>query len=440
MRSAISRKFLKNAAATERELLQATILELQASNSGDADADRRSQAEAWSRIAKLAAGKSETALDALILLARRALSSVPIANDPTIMKTTELVQAIETHPLAKTPQKLVALDLRIQENPTEKDSCIARAIADGKDADSTALTALAAWLNGFGEFQRELDTIPLEKALQSRDLFLQHLDALGALARWEEIKRLLEAERFPLDPVIQRMYLARCNAQLGQKAGAENNWQRALEAAGNDVQKLLTLANYAEKNGALDIAGAAYDSAAMAAPKLRGAQQGRLRVAQATLETKKIHAVLADMLGLWPNDTAIQNDEAYTRLLLLPSDPSTINPPQADQLSTSSEASTSSELIAMEKIGENLVQRKPTSLPHRTLLALARLKQHRPIAALEAYANIQAAPNALSPSALAVHAAVLAQNGHADDAKTEAKQIKTASLLPEEKMLIQNLL
>jgi len=34
----------------------------------------------------------------------------------------------------------------------------------------------------------------------------------------------------PLDPVVQLMYLARCNAQLGEKTAAENNcsarWNR----------------------------------------------------------------------------------------------------------------------------------------------------------------------------------------------------------------------
>ena len=39
--------------------------------------------------------------------------------------------------------------------------------------------------------------------------------ALGPLGRWDEIKHLLEAERFPLDVVIQQMYLARCAAKLG---------------------------------------------------------------------------------------------------------------------------------------------------------------------------------------------------------------------------------
>jgi len=448
----------QNKAATEREILQASLLELQASGVSNPEARSEAQRDAWARIAKLAEGKSETALDALILLARRAFATPspggtsavspsaadatadvapspgetpapPAATEPPPIPVPQLIAAIEQHPLAKAPQKLVALDLRMHENPAEKDACIARAIADWKSADTPSLVALAGWLNGHGEFERQLETIPLEKSLEDRDLFLQHLDALGALGRWDEIKRLLEAERFPIDAVIQRMYLARCNAQLGQKAAAENNWQRALEAAGNDLQKLATLGNYAEKNGALSVAAAAYDSAATTAPRLRAVQAGRLRVAQALRDTKKMHAVLAEMLGLWPNDTAIQNDEAYTRLLLLLDSQASQRSEVGDQKSA---MTPDEELAAIEKLAEKLVTREPTSLPHRTLLALSRLKQHRPFAALDAYTNIQVAPNALSPSALAVHAAVLFGNGNRDDALKEIAQVPLDRLLPEE--------
>ena len=424
-------KIFSDQKATERETLQAALLELQAANLSEPESREQHQSDAWSRISKLAQGKSDAALDALMLLARQALSAppggtgaVPSASvlsqknpDDTavVPPDSELARAIENHPLAKAPQKLAALDLQMRAEPSQKEAIIQRAIGQWKDGDMPSLATLATWLNGHGEFERELDTVPREKAVQSRDLFLQHLDALGALGRWSEIKQLLEVEGFPLEPTVQKMYLARCAAQLGEKTLAENNWKRALEAAAGDAQKLLQLGEFAEKNGELEIAEAAYNATAAQTPKLRVAQQGRLRIAQGKRDTKKIHAVLAEMLKLWPNDTAIQNDEAYTRLLLLPND-----------------APNNDELITIEHLAEKLVQREPSSLPHRTLLALARLKQHRPVAALDAYANVQAIPNAISPSALAVHAAVLSANDRRDDARAEIQQAPLDKLLPEE--------
>jgi hypothetical protein len=42
----------------------------------------------------------------------------------------------------------------------------------------------------------------------------------------------------------------------------------------------------------------------------------------------------------------------------------------------------------------------------------------------------------ITPSALAVHVAVLAANGNAEKAKTEARQLKIGKLLPEERALV----
>ena len=91
-------------------------------------------------------------------------------------------------------------------------------------------------------------------------------------------------------------------------------------------------------------------------------------------------------------------------------------------------------------LAEKLVQREPASLPHRTLLALALLRQGRAADAFALYENLNVPGNTLTPSALAVHAAVLAATDHRDDARTEAGQIPADKLLPEERALIQDLL
>ncbi len=413
-----------DARASNREKLQAALLQLAMSSGNDAW-----RGDSWSRLKKIAQENDAAGLDALTVLAQIALTSEKIpANFP--MTAPELSDALEKHPLARAPQKLLATDLKIREHPGKRDALIAEAIARWKEAGPDEL---AAWLNGKGEFQRELDAIPLERALQARDLFLQHVDALGGLGRWSEIKQLLDRDTFPLDPVVQKMYLARCAAQLGEKAAAENNWQRALEAARGDPAKLLTLAGYAEKNSAGAIAAAAYEEAVAESPKLRAAHQGRLRIAQAGGDTKKIHAVLADILALWPNDPAIQNDEGYTRLLLMASQQSQRS---EDGGQRSEPITDNKELIAIEQLAAKLLQREPSSLPHRTLLALARLERGKFSDALEAYAGIQADRSALTPSALAVHAAVLSANGHADEAATEIREIDLTRLLPEEAALI----
>src|SRR5438552_6971034 len=236
------------------------------------------------------------------------------------------------------------------------------------------------------------------------------------------------------------MYLARCSAQLDEKAASENNWQRALDAAAGEPGKLIALGDYAEKNGIVDVAQSAFDNAANQSPKLRVAQQGRLRLAQRSGNTAKIHAILAEMLKIWPNDAALQNDEGYTRLLLSGSNAADNRGQKTEDSGQRSAVSADNqELITLSALAEKLVERNPRSLPHRTFLALARLKQNRAADALAVYDNITVARGALTPSALAVHAAVLAANGKTDDAKSEAEQIKPEQLVPEERALVEQL-
>jgi hypothetical protein len=411
-------KIVADSRATESEQFRATLLQLSLAANSPSE-----RANALTRLGKLAEGKTATSLDALVVVAQNTLSAPADSNDSTRNEAARLASALENHPLAKAKHKLLAFDLRIHADPRQREQLIARAIADWKDSDPDDRLDLARWLNSKGEYQRAIDSIPLEKAMQSRDLFLQHLDALGGLGRWKELEQQLRGGKFPLEPFLEAMYLARCNNQLGEQTASENNWQRALEAAQGDARKLITLAQYAEQNKEAEIAEVAYNNAAAITPRLRLAWDGRLRLAQASRDTKKIHAVLANMLALWPDDLAIQNDEAYSRLLLCP--------PAAPE--------TKSQAATIEKLAEKLIQREPQSLPHRTLLALALLRQERAEDALRVYSQIQVKQDEVSGSALAVHAAILAATANPENAKTEAAQLKRDQLLPEEQALIQSL-
>jgi tetratricopeptide (TPR) repeat protein len=439
------RQIFASNAASDRDRFQATVILDRILRTKEA----KDQSEALERFAGLARGKDSVALDALVVLGQHVLGSKGPWPDSTGMSVDDIIQALETHPLAKAQHKLLAIDLKIREHPDQRDALIEDAIAQWKGADNAALLALAGWLNSRGEYQRELDTIPRQRATQMRELFFQHVDALGALSRWDEIRRLIESEQFPLDPVVEHMYLARCFAQLGQTNGAENNWSRALEAAAGDLGKLMTLADYAEKNGAYDVAGAAYDAAVAVAPKSRPAQQGRLRVAYANRDTKKIYAVLTELLKLWPGDPAIQNDEAYIRLLLLPSldnsqlSPSPLPAREASRPEGSAERAggpAAAELAAIESLAEKLVEHEPVSFPHRTVLALARLKQNRPADALAVYSGINVPKAAVTTSSVAVHAAVLAANAHKQEAQTEFATLPPDRLLPEERTLVEKMM
>src|SRR5438132_6674097 len=310
----LAEKVLASTKANRREQLQANVaLDNIARNAGPTSSI--DIAKVKERIVALSKGDDDVSLDALTFLAARAAATLTESKSP--IPIDELIESIDRHPLAKAPHELLATDLEIAQHRDQRDEIVRRTIEHWKGGNNESLTALAAWLYRNGEQQRLVEAISLDRALQTRELFLQYVDALAALGRWDEIRRIIEAERFPLGRVIEHMYLARCFQQQGQENGAENNWQRALEDAAGDLSKLLTLGEYAEKNGAERIAITAFEAAAAANPKSRQAQQGRLRIAYSARDTKRVHALLAEMLKIWPNDTAIQNDEAYIHLLLI---------------------------------------------------------------------------------------------------------------------------
>ena len=166
-----------------------------------------------------------------------------------------------------------------------------------------------------------------------------------------------------------------------------------------------------------------YDAVA-ASPKARIAQGAGFRIAYAERDTRKIHTVLSELLQLWPNDTAVQNDEAYARLLLMPDDPA-------------SAARNARELRDIEALAAKLVEKEPTSLPHRTA---SRPCPASPEKAGRSAGGLQGRQRSQDIAEYglggAVHAAVLAATGHPDDARAEAAQLPADKMLPEEKKLL----
>lgn len=354
----------------------------------------------------------------------------PLAPAGRTMSLTEVANALENHPDARPYHKLLALEVRARQDPILTDQYVADAVErfgnparlaqiyDGSAqfADET-LVALAAWLNKIGRPAKTLEVLPQARASQRQDLFLQYLNAVAALQRWNEIEGLLSSERFPIEPVLQHMYLAVAQTHLGSATAATNEWQRALQAA-NTIEKLLALAGYAEQNSANDIADAAYSEAIKIAPKDRAAYTGRLRLALAAGRTAQAQGIASEIAQLWPDDVAARNQDAYLRLLLGASDGA---------------AETA------EREAEVLVRKEPRNWLARATLGLARLRLGRNKDALAAIREPRVT-GVEPPGPLAVRAAILVANGYEEGARNDARILGAKPLLPEERALIAPLL
>ena len=410
--------------------------------------------EAWESIVKLARDPGNlSSLDALIFLAREqtqkptpstggrdslsldsspqpaaatqsgdtlslklAATPQPAASAPA-MSEIELAEALEKHPDARPYHKLLALEVRARHDPALTDQYVADAVERFGSGDDETIAALSAWLNSVGRPEKTLQVLPVDRALQRQDLFLRHIDALAALQRWNDIKALLSSERFPLEPVLQHIYLAVARTRLGEATAATNEWQRALQSA-NTFEKLLALASYAEQNHANDIADPAYSEAIRLSPKNRDAYAGRLRVALASDHTAEAQAIAAQIVKLWPTDAAARNQNNYLRLLL----------------GASGEAAE-----AAEREAQILVAQEPFNWSARATLGLARLRLGKSEEALAAIQEPRVT-GVEPPGALAVRAAILASNGYEDGARNDARLVSANLLLPEERALIAPLL
>ncbi len=410
--AALAKRLLDDGQTPSRERLDAATVLLSVTGGSPED-----QTPAWRTVTAVARDDhSPESLAALILLAEQRAS--PTASQPAVdvvPPLADLIAAIETHPLAKTQHHLLVDDLRLAREPGKRAELIQAAVDRfGGAKDETDLAALAAWLYGKGEYDKVLAVLPLARTTGDRTLYLQHLDALAALGRWTEIRGLVQAQKFPLDAMTSQMFLARCAAQLGESEVRDGRWQAALDAAGRDPGKLLTVGQYAAKNGAVDTAAVAFRAAVRAAPDARPAYDELVRVLETTGNTAEMRETVNAMAARWPHDAAVRNDLAYL------------------------DALRNENVPAARDTARDLRRADPASLAHRVTLALTELRLHNALAAMDAFSGLDLAKSGgLQPRQGAVYAAVLWETSYGKEAHAVVKNLPLDRLLPEERGLIR---
>lgn len=327
----------------------------------------------------------------------------------------ELASLLDKHPLRRTADRLLALALRLREQPARRAQVLDAATDAFAHSDPADRRDFGAWLNQQGEFSRTLAVLPLAEARQRMDLFIVHLDALASLGRWTEIEALLKDRTAPLPPVYREAFQARCALQLKDPGLAAACWRRALAAAENNLPDLWWLADYAGKNGEVGAARKAYRAWMDRVRDPRPGYQALTRLIEQTGTTAELRDLLGETLQRWPDDPALRNDHAYLSLLL------------------------GEELARCRRTAEELVAQNPDSLPHRTTLALARYRLKDFPGALQVYAGQDYDWQAALPGNRAVYAAVLAANHATAEARRLARGLPAAALRPEEAALVQPL-
>ena len=378
---------------------------------------------ATTQIVQLARKNTDpVALDALTLLAISSLRAPTAAASPgwpVNMNPEEIADDLDANSHAAPSHHLLALKLRAQATPNRAADCLAEAFHRyGNSSDDALLATLADWLTQAGQFETVLQMLPPQRARQSSALTQRFVDALAALGRWQETREVLEDPHQPLDPVSAKMYLAVVRQHFGESAGAQREWDEALEAAGKDVGRLLTLGHFAARNAALTTADAAFAAAIGVAPGLRPPYVARYQLALGRGQTALAQSMVAEVVRRWPGDLTASDEGLYLRLLLHPG---------------------RAEVESIERAAAARVIQAPGNWQVRTNLAVARLQVEQPEAALTALTGdplAKSLPTSAPVRAQVVFVAASAANGQRDAARAEAKRLGSLPMLPEERALL----
>jgi tetratricopeptide (TPR) repeat protein len=340
-----------------------------------------------------------------------AIQLLATAPDLTPPEIRELLAGLEKIPTSDAA-KLLKIDLETRLVPEAKNQLIANAAAEAKTSPEKLLN-LCRWLSQKREFETVKKLIPLEKALESKDLFTVYVDAMASLGQWPDLETIFSKKNLPIEPVLAELYRARIDTELKKEARAKFHWEQALLLAGQNNASLAYIGEYAERIGAWPQAAKAYEALASDPSQTRAAYQGLIRIAEKTGNTAGLRDLMKTLLDLYPKDPAPQNDLAYLNLLL------------------------KNDMPAARHTAEVLFKEHPQTLAYRTTLALANLRNNNPAEAKKAYEGTTFDWTQALPGWQAVYASVLGASGEADQARKLAQTIDKSRLKPEERALIQ---
>jgi hypothetical protein len=135
--------------------------------------------------------KNSTAgISALRLMGTQAL----LQRDGNSLKTDKVADKLVAHPLHTPDDLLLALDLRILENPAAKPALLTQTATERANAHPDDALAFARWLNRRLYYKEAVDFIGRDRALSQSDRLLLYLDALAGQERWNDIFSMLDAD------------------------------------------------------------------------------------------------------------------------------------------------------------------------------------------------------------------------------------------------------
>lgn len=324
-----------------------------------------------------------------------------------------IAQSLSQLPTRSPAEEVLLAETLVRLDPSTVRQTLSNLIAGVPHDDTPTLTLVVEALARLGRHEDVLRLTDKERGFLNRSLFKARLDALTSLNLHAEAYQHLLTPGAPMPAFDLALAKTQAAIQARDPDRRDQHFTELLKACDNQPERIRAIAEFAEKEGALDSASMLWKSL--------GALPGQTTLAQRSLQR------VADRRG----DTWTARDHARNALR---SDPSLASVPLEIAYY---------DLLLGENLDAALAQaqasteQQPRDFFARAALALAHLRLGQPEKARAAIDRFLLDTPQPRSDALAVLAATCGQNGFVVRAHEIASRIPLERLRPEERELIR---
>jgi len=354
--------------------------------------------------------KSAAGISALRLLGAQSLAQ----RGAEFLKADKVADKLLAHAMHTPDDALLALDLRILENPSARPALLAQAMSERSAGPPDDALAFARWLNRRIHYKESVDFIGRERAASNPDWLLLYLDALAGLERWNDIFTMLDADTIiGLSDNIRLLFLARAAEKSGDSERAGESWREMqLGLAYEKPEVVSFIAAYALRIGEREQAIKAYTALSQRKETALEGFLGLIRCWPPNTPAAELLPLYQKFTDSFPTLAEARSDQTYLKLL------------------------TGEKPATTAAIAKEFYDNTPQSLATLSIAALGMLKSGN-AAEADALYNGKTISWLSAPAAWrTVRAAVLYGIGKRNEADELASTINKSLLRPEERALL----
>jgi hypothetical protein len=353
---------------------------------------------------------SATGIAALRLLAAQTLAK----RATEFLRADEVADKLLAHPMHTPDDALLALDLRLMENPSSKPALLAQTMSERASRPPDEALAFARWLNRKLYYKESADFIGRERAASNPDWLLLYLDALAGLERWNDIFTMLDADTIiGLSDSIRLLFLARAAEKSGDRESADESWREMQLGLVYEKPEVVSfIAAYALRIGEREQAVKAYTTLSHRKETALEGYLGLIRCWPQNTSAAELLPLYKEFTESFPMLSEARSDQTYLKLL------------------------TNEKPATAAAIAKEFYENSPQSLASISIAALGMLKTGNPSGADALYEGKNIAWLSAPAAWRSVRAAVLYGVGKQKEADEIVRTINKSQLRPEERALL----